>query len=37
MKTEQVMEGETCVWAPTVAHIHDYTDDGDDVPLSLID
>jgi hypothetical protein len=36
MKTVRVMQGETCVWAVTVAYIHDHTDDGDDEPLSLL-
>lgn len=35
-KTLQVMEEVTCASVTPVAYIHDYTDDGDDEPLSLI-
>lgn len=34
-KTAQVTEEVICVLAATVAYIHDYTDDGDGIPLSL--
>jgi hypothetical protein len=35
-KTVQVMEEETCVSVTLVAYIHDYTDDDDGEPSSLI-